>query len=103
MNTCLLKKRNQVEGAPAPEKTSLSHFHYGNTNELGAAGQLVTVDPQGAEIGENGDRDGAAGAGVAGEGGGAAGGDVTLTAAEHKRLKSLMSILSICATRPQPG
>jgi len=37
------KKENpEEEGAPAPEKPSLSHFHYGNTTELGAAGQFVT-------------------------------------------------------------
>jgi hypothetical protein len=39
------KKREKTpegEGAPAPEKPSLSHFHYGNTTELGAAGQFVT-------------------------------------------------------------
>jgi len=37
------KKENpEGEGAPAPEKPSLSHFHYGNTAELGAAGQFVT-------------------------------------------------------------
>jgi len=37
------KKENpEGEGAPAPEKPSLSHFHYGNTSELGAAGQFVT-------------------------------------------------------------
>ena len=38
------------EGAPAPEKPSLSHFHYGNTTELGAAGQFVTsLDMSGSE------------------------------------------------------
>jgi len=36
------KRKSEGEGAPAPEKPSLSHFHYGNTTELGAAGQLVT-------------------------------------------------------------
>jgi len=35
-------KKTEGEGAPAPEKPSLSHFHYGNTTELGAAGQFVT-------------------------------------------------------------
>ena len=32
------------EGAPAPEKPSLSHFHYGNSTELvpAAAGQFIT-------------------------------------------------------------
>jgi len=32
------KKNPEGEGAPAPEKPMLSHFHYGNTTELGAAG-----------------------------------------------------------------
>jgi len=36
------KKKPEVEGAPAPEKSSLSHFHYGNITELGAADQFVT-------------------------------------------------------------
>jgi len=36
------EKKPEGEGAPAPEKPSLSHFHYGNTTELGAAGQFVT-------------------------------------------------------------
>jgi len=36
-NTCLFKKKNpKGEGAPAPEKPSLSHYHYGNTTELGS-------------------------------------------------------------------
>jgi len=35
------KEKPEGEGAP-PEKPSLSHFHYGNTTELGAAGQFVT-------------------------------------------------------------
>jgi len=35
------KKKTEGEGAPAPEKPSLFHFHYGNTTELGAAGQFV--------------------------------------------------------------
>ena len=42
---CLKKKRKKKpegECAPAPEKPSLSHFHYGNTTEPGAAGQFVT-------------------------------------------------------------
>jgi len=38
----LKKKKPEGEGAPAPEKPSLSHFHYGNTTELCAAGQFVT-------------------------------------------------------------
>jgi len=42
---CKKKKeeKTQGEGAPTPEKPSLSHFHYGNTTELGAAGQFVTI------------------------------------------------------------
>jgi len=36
------RKKPEGEGAPAPEKPSLSHFHYGNITELGAAGQFVT-------------------------------------------------------------
>jgi len=36
------KKTPEEEGAPAPEKLRLSHFHYGNTTELGAAGKFVT-------------------------------------------------------------
>jgi len=36
------KKKTEEEGAPAPEKPSFSHFHYGNTTELGAAGKFVT-------------------------------------------------------------
>ena len=42
---CKKRKKNEKpegEVAPAPEKTSLSHFHYGNNTELGAAGQFVT-------------------------------------------------------------
>ena len=35
-------KKPEGQGAPAPEKPSLSHFHYGNTTELGAADQFVT-------------------------------------------------------------
>jgi len=37
------KKEENFEGerAPAPEKPSLSHFHYGNGTELGPSGQLV--------------------------------------------------------------
>jgi len=31
------------EGAPAPEKPSLCHFHYGNSTELGLAGQFATI------------------------------------------------------------
>ena len=38
----LKKKKPEGEGAPAPEKPSRSHFHYGNTTELDAAGQFVT-------------------------------------------------------------
>jgi len=34
--------KSEEEGTPAPEKPSLAHFHYGNTTELGAAGQFVT-------------------------------------------------------------
>jgi len=37
-----LKNKTEGEGAPAPEKPSLSHSHYGNTTGLGAAGQFVT-------------------------------------------------------------
>ena len=38
-----IKKENPIaECTPAPEKPSLSHFHYGNTTELGATGQFVT-------------------------------------------------------------
>jgi len=51
--------------------------------------KTVTFDPQGAEIGENCDGDGAARGGVAGERGGAAGGGGTLEQAENKRLKRL--------------
>jgi len=43
--TLVCKKKEgkpEEEGAPAPEKPSLSHFHYGNTTELGTAGQFVT-------------------------------------------------------------
>jgi len=36
------KENPEGEDAPAPEKPSLSHFHYGNTTKLGAAGQFVT-------------------------------------------------------------
>jgi len=48
-----VKKRKEKkpggEGAPAPEKTSLSHFHYGNTTELSAAGQFVrSLDSSGS-------------------------------------------------------
>jgi len=40
---CLKKqKKTEGEGAPAPEKPSLSHSDYGNTTGLGAAGQFVT-------------------------------------------------------------
>jgi len=41
---CRKKKKGKPEGAgaPAPEKPSLCHFHYGNPTELGAAGQFVT-------------------------------------------------------------
>jgi len=38
----LKKKKPEGEGAPAPEKQSLSYSHYGNTTRLGAAGQFVT-------------------------------------------------------------
>jgi len=51
------------------------------------SGKTVTFDPQGAELVANGDEDGVAGGGVAGEGGGAARGDVTRTAAESKKLR----------------
>jgi len=39
----IVKKKEKPEGedALAPEKPSPSHFHYGNTTELGAAGQFV--------------------------------------------------------------
>jgi len=47
------------------------------------SGKTVMFDQQGAEIGENGDGDGAPGGGVA------AGGGVTLTAAENKKLRRL--------------
>ena len=53
------------------------------------SGKTVTFDPQGAEIGEIGDGDGAGGGGVTGEGGHAAGGGVILTPEENKRLKRL--------------
>jgi len=36
------KRKKEKEGAPAPEKQSLSYFHYGNTIGLGTAGQFVT-------------------------------------------------------------
>jgi len=39
---CKKLKKPEQEGAPAPEKTSLSHSHYGNTTGLGAASQFVT-------------------------------------------------------------
>ena len=41
---CREKKKGkpQGEGAPAPEKPSFPHFHYGNPTELGATGQFVT-------------------------------------------------------------
>ena len=51
--------------------------------------QTTTFEPQGVEIGENGDGDGAARGGVAGEGRGADGGGVTLTPQENKRLRRL--------------
>ena len=51
--------------------------------------KTVTLDPHGAEMGENGDGDGAAGGGVAGEGGRANGGGGTLAQAENKRLQRL--------------
>jgi len=44
-HVCLKKKRRKKpegEGAPAPVKPNFSHFYYGNTIELGAAGQFVT-------------------------------------------------------------
>ena len=53
------------------------------------SGQTVTFDPREAEIVENGDGDGAVRGGVAGQGGGAAGGGVTLTPEENKRLRRL--------------
>jgi len=44
-----VKKTNEGEGAPAPEKRSLSYFHNGNTHELGAAGQFVmSLDSSGS-------------------------------------------------------
>ena len=55
------------------------------------SGQIVTFDPQGAEIGENGDGDWAVRGGFAGQGGGAAGGGVTLTPEENKRLRRLQT------------
>jgi len=36
------EKKPEGDGAPAQEKPSFSHFHYGNSTELGAAGQFVT-------------------------------------------------------------
>jgi hypothetical protein len=36
------RRKPEGEGTPAPEKPNLSYFHYGNTTELGAAGQFVT-------------------------------------------------------------
>jgi len=50
---CVNKKKETPdgEGAPATEKTSLSHFHYGNTTELSAAGQFVTsLDSSGSGV-----------------------------------------------------
>jgi hypothetical protein len=48
----LLKKKEKKPGgesAPAPEKPSLSHFHYGNATELGAAGHFVkSLDSSGS-------------------------------------------------------
>jgi hypothetical protein len=41
-HVCLKKGKTEGEGAPAPENPSLSHFHYGNTTELGAADQFKT-------------------------------------------------------------
>ena len=41
-HVCSKKVKSEGEGAPAPEKPSLSRFHYGNITELGAAGQFVT-------------------------------------------------------------
>jgi len=35
-------EKKEGEGAPAPETPSLANSHYGNTTELGAAGQFVT-------------------------------------------------------------
>jgi len=37
-----IKEKPEGEVAPAPERPSLSHFLYGNTTGLGAAGQFVT-------------------------------------------------------------
>ena len=37
------KPELEGEGAPAPEKPSLCHFHYGNSTELGLAGQFATI------------------------------------------------------------
>jgi len=53
------------------------------------SGQTATFDPQGVEIVESGDGDGAARGGVAGEGGVADGEGVTLTPEENKRLQRL--------------
>jgi len=39
---CINEKKTEGEGALAPEKPSLSHFHYGNTTGLSTSGQFVT-------------------------------------------------------------
>jgi len=36
------KRKLEGEGAPSPEKPSLSHFAYENSTELGPPGQFVT-------------------------------------------------------------
>jgi len=42
-------KKPAGEGAPAPEKPGLSHFHYEGTIGLGAAGQFVmSLDSSGS-------------------------------------------------------
>ena len=51
--------------------------------------KTVTFDPHGAEMGENGAGDGAAGGGVAGEAGRTNGGGGTLAQTENKRLERL--------------
>jgi len=37
------EKKTEGESAPAPEKQSICNFHYGNSTEMGPAGQFVTI------------------------------------------------------------
>jgi len=37
------EEKPEGEGAPAPGNPTLSHFHSGNSTELGAAGHFVTI------------------------------------------------------------